>query len=437
MLKYRNKDTHGHINILFLLTLVVNLVIPKAGIKIGGIPLTIGNLMIALLLIYSLIIGDIGNKKIKSASLLYICGICFWCVRFLVAFGTGSTLSDVIGYLIPLCVYPAAFFVAPLYLKNYKQIKRISRIIFWCLFCLFCYTMLQALFGIGSVDIPGITVNYSDYVTNPAGWWLEKSNAVGSASKMVSTYQNGNLFGVTIILLFPIGLSSEKNIFVKVIFWALFVLSVLLAGSRTVYLGLAILVVYYVVRGVMHMRVKIGTLVAMSAGAIAVVFAACFVVTRFVPDMFHRIMSLFDIDTMLQGAGRTNGAVEYFTWLAKQPVAFLFGGFGMDYNGFAYEMTYLCIFLLGGLVGFLLFLCFLLFTTGRILSRLPREDALARALLIGILTYWIIAFVEGGYWLPPVAWNVWMITGVARSYINSYKKQFTEYNVEIKERSAE
>ena len=421
MTYYQKRD--GQINFLFLLTLVINLVIPKAGVKIGGIPLTLGNLMIALLLIYSLIIGDIGNRKIKSASLFYIVGLCFWCVRFFISIGTGSTFSDVIGYLIPLCVYPAAFFIAPLFLTNFIQIQRVSRIIFWCLFCLFCYTMLQAIFGIGSVDIPGITVNYSDYASNPSGWWLEKSNAVGSASKMVSTYQNGNLFGVTIILLFPVALSSEKNKYMKVFFWALFVLSVLLAGSRTVYFGLAILVIYYIVRSALHMQISIRKLVTILAGAVVVVFSVCFAITRFASDMFHRIMSFFDMDTMLQGAGRTKGAVEYFTWLAKQPVAFLFGGYGMDYDGFAYEMTYICVFLLGGLVGFILFIIFLWCATGRVLFNLFHKDALSRALLIGILTYWIIAFVEGGYWLPPVAWNVWMMTGLARCYIIIYEKR--------------
>lgn len=353
------------------------------------------------------------------------------------SFESGSPLSELIGYLVPLCVYPAAFFIAPLFLRTKPQIERISRILYWCLLVLFCYTMLQALFGIGSVDIPGITVNYSDYRSNPSGWWLDKNNAVGDASKMVSTYQNGNLFGVTIILLFPIALSSEKKMLGKMFFWVLFVLSVLLSGSRTVYLGLILLVVYYAVRGIAQMRVRIGTIVAIGVAGIAVAAGVVFVVTRFAPDMFDRVMSLFDLETMLQGAGRTDGAIRYFQWLARQPVAFLFGAIGMDYNGFAYEMTYVCVFLLGGLVGFMLFMGFLLSAVGRAVGRLPKRNTLARAFFIAIVVYWVIAFVEGGYWLPPVAWNVWTIVGIARCYGKLFIKEDAKKPSVQKDRSTQ
>lgn len=416
-------DRDGKINKLFLFTFIVNIAIPKAGIKLGGIPITLGNLMILCLIAYSLIIGNLRERKIGIPVVLYIFSICFWCIRFLAAYDGGSPLSAFIGYLIPLCVYPVAYFLVPLYLKNQGQIRRIARILYWCLLFLFCYTLLQAVFGIGRVDIPGITVNYSDYADNPGGWWLDKSNAVGDASKMVATYQNGNLFGVTIILLFPIGLSSEKSFILKGIFWALFVVSVLLCGSRTVYLGLILLIACYIVTGLARMRVKIQTLAAICVAAIAAVFGVCLLVARFAPDMADRVMSLFDAETMLQGAGRTGGALEYFAWLSQQPTAFLFGGFGMDYNGFAYEMTYICVFLLGGLVGFILFMWFLLSTVGGTIVKLPKKDPFARDFSVGILAYWIIAFIEGGYWLPPIAWNVWTIIGVARSYGAVFAKE--------------
>lgn len=404
------------INALFLWTVIINVAIPKAGVKLAGIPLTLGNVMIGLLLLYSLITGAAGTRKLTRPLLLYVIGGCFWLVRFLVAYAGGSQLSEFIGYLIPLCVYPAAFFVAPLYLRTRPQMQRLSRILFWCLLFLFLYTMLQATLGIGAVDIPGITVNYSDYLSNPSAWWLDKSNAVGDASKMVSTYQNGNLFGVTIILLFPIALSSERRPLIKLAFWVLFILSVLLAGSRTVYLGLMMLAVYYIVRAVTHMRFQIKTLAALAVAAFAAVVLLCVVVTSFAPDMFDRIMSIFDLETMLQGAGRTGGAIEYFTWLLGHPEALLVGGFGMDYEGFAYEMTYICVFLLGGIVGFGLFMAFLISALRSAVGGLPKGDTLARALFVGIVVYWIMAFVEGGYWLPPVAWNVWMIAGFARCY---------------------
>ena len=418
---HRNQQD-APINALFLWTFVINIVIPKAGIKFAGIPLTIGNVMIGLLLVYSLLIGDVGRRKLTRPFLFFALGCCFWIARFTAAYAGGSSLSEFIGYLVPLCIYPAAYFLTPLYVTTRPQIRRLARILFWCLLFLFVYTLLQAAFGIGAVDIPGITVNYSDYAENPSAWWLEKSNAVGDASKMVSTYQNGNLFGVTIILLFPIALSSERRLPVKVIFWALFILSVLLAGSRTVYLGLMLLAAYYIVRSLAHMRFKVGTLAALVATMLAAVVLLAVVVTNFAPDMFDRVLSIFDLETLLQGAGRTGGAIEYFTWLLQHPAALLFGGFGMDYEGFAYEMTYICVFLLGGMFGFALFMAFLITALKEALKGLSRGDALARALFISLVVYWITAFVEGGYWLPPIAWNVWAIAGIARCYCTVFLK---------------
>lgn len=424
MASYRKKEEK--INDLFLLTFLVNILIPKAGIKLYGIPITLGNLLILCLILYSLIIGRIKDKKIRIQSSIYFFSICFWVIRFIAAYESGVSLSDFVGYLIPLCVYPIAYFIAPLYLKNESQVKRIARILFWCLLILFLYTILQAIFGIGKVDIPGITVNYSDYAENPSGWWLEKSNAVGDASKMIATYQNGNLFGVTIIFLFPIALASEKKILSKGIFWILFVISVLLCGSRTVYLGLILLMAYYIMRGLIHMRVRVQTLVMICFVAIAAIIGVCVLVTRLAPDMFHRVMSLFDIETMLQGAGRTAGAIKYFSWLLQHLDAFLVGGFGMNYEGFAYEMTYFCVFLLGGLIGFLLFMWFLISTVGKTVGKLPKKDRLSKAFCLAVFVYWMIAFIEGGYWLPPVAWNVWMMIGVARCYGEIFIKQKEE-----------
>lgn len=408
------------INLLFLVTVIVNILIPKAGIKIAGIPLTAGNVLLGMLFIYTLCFMGIGKLRMSKYAFICLSAALFWTLRIGLSVG-GAALSEIIGYLIPLCVYPFVFLVVPLYITRREQIERLVRIILFCFVCLLLYTLLQAAVGIGRVCIPGITVNYSDYIANPSGWWLDKNNAVGSASKMVGTYQNGNILGVALLLLFPLVLSAVRKNWVKACLWVLFVACVLFAGSRTVYIGLIILCLYYIFRQLgrfvfCDVRIKISTLILVYLLTCVAIGGLVYFVLAFDTDMFNRILSLFDFDTMMQGAGRTASAFRYFRWLWDNPVAILFGGYGMRPDGGAYEMTYICVFMLGGVIGLCLFLYFVFSTIAEIRRRAPRGK-LKSGIVSGLVIYFIAAFIEGAYWLPPTAINVWLIAGLGYSLV--------------------
>ena len=413
------------INLLFLVTVVVNILIPKAGIKVAGIPLTAGNVLLGMLLVYTLCFMGIGKLKMSKFAFICLSAALFWMVRIGLSVGGGS-LSEIIGYLIPLCVYPFIFLLVPLYITRREQIERLVRIILFCFVCLLLYTLLQAAVGIGRVSIPGITVNYSDYIANPSGWWLDKSNAVGSASKMVATYQNGNILGVALLLFFPFVLSAVRKNWMKAGLWVLLVACVLLAGSRTVYIGLIILCLYYIFRQLgrfvfYDIRVKISTLILIYLLTFVAIGGLVYFVLAFDTDMFNRILSLFDFDTMIKGAGRTASAFRYFRWLGDNPVAILFGGYGMRPDGGAYEMTYICVFMLGGVIGLCLFLYFIFSAVAEIRRHAPRGK-LKSGIVSGLVIYFIAAFIEGAYWLPPTAINVWLIAGLGHSLVQMAAK---------------
>ncbi len=421
-IKRRNKCA-SRIDKLFLFTLVVNIVIPKAGIKVSGIPITLGNVFILFLFINTVFKAKLLSEKIGRRALFFIVYELFWIIRMFVAvFISKTALSEIIGYLTSLCVYPLAYYITPLYVTRREQAERIFKIVSVCLLFLFIYTLLQAIFGIGRLTVPGITVNYTDYAGNPDSWWLDKNNGVGEASKMVATYQNGNLLGVTLILLFPVGLGALKLKRVKAVYWIMFVMSVLLAGSRAVYIGLALTAAYYSVKWLATAYLKVEKWAMLFFIFIVAVFALAYFIISLAPDMVDRIMSVFDLQTLFEGAGRTAGAFKYLQWVIVNPAAFLFGGTGMAYDGFAYEMTYLCVFLAGGLVGTVLFLKFL-WKPLRLIGRFSKKDLLIKSIFTGLAFYWIVAFVEGGYWLPPVAWNVWLIAGLGNSCVKNMRKE--------------
>ena len=415
------QKTAAKIDPIFLITVIVNLALPKAGIKLAGVPITVGNLLFAFLLVYTLYARNVASCKLTVTGLLYIVSCFFWVIRLGIAIvlSKGSLFNETLGYIVPLTIFPLILFITPLYITRIEQVNRLLRVIFWCLLALFIYTLLQFAFGIERTAIPGITVNYTDYAQSPSGWWTNKSNAVGDSTKLVATYQNGNLLGVNLLLLFPAGLTVLKKPTVKLIYWAMLIGCVLLSGSRTVYVGLAFMFVFYGTKSFYtyffkNKSFKMRSFVFILTAVILCATGAVIFILQFDKVMIDRVLSLFDFKTLQQSGGRTQGFIEYFSWLKEHPLAIIFGGYGLPHEGFAYEITYLAVFLLGGIIGLILFIAFIFRALKQLFkSTPPPYKNLLDGLTTGLIVYFVSALIDGGYWLPPTALNVWFIAGFA------------------------
>ena len=81
------------------------------------------------------------------------------------------------------------------------------------------------------IEIPYFTINAGDM-----GELEYKYNQRGNISKLISTYNNGNIFGVCMLMLFPTFYSLEKSK-IKI---SIVIIALILTLSRTVWIGLAI-----------------------------------------------------------------------------------------------------------------------------------------------------------------------------------------------------
>ncbi len=215
---------------LFLLCLFI-FIFPKGGIKLSENPVTIGY---SLALLFSLFLA-LKKFSFQNSSLLK-CGLVLFFFQAASAFSicmnsfeSSGVLTSLIlhFYIFPLIV----FFALPQAISN-RTLQIVQKWIKHGVFFLsafgiflFFYKMLTGKF----LEIPFLTVNYHDVNT------LETTKCIdrGRFFKLISTYNNGNLFGVCLLMLYPLFHKLEKSPLKKIVV----ILSLIMTLSRTVWIG--------------------------------------------------------------------------------------------------------------------------------------------------------------------------------------------------------
>lgn len=211
------------------------LVFPKGGFKVAGVPITWGYLalgVLALWLPFALARGrmeSVAGVRLLILALLVPFQVVSWLA--LLANGTSG-----IGFAISFVV---TFFFLPLVLVLVLGVH-LDRIHLPFLFRMIRLAVLAvAVYGIflfiyklttGSfIEIPYLTVNSGDL-----GTLEDKYIDRGGVFKLISTYNNGNIYGVSILMLLPLYTWLERNVLRTTIVK----LSLVLTLSRTVWVGL-------------------------------------------------------------------------------------------------------------------------------------------------------------------------------------------------------
>ena len=399
--------------LLLLVTVFINVTFPKAGIKLEGIPLTVGNVFL-ILTIMSWFIYVLWKRcfVFSKAEVFVIVSCVYWLIRFLLVMAGGEVgLSEWVGFFVPMVIYPFTFFVFNFFITEKKQIDFILRMLFVGTLIVFVFGFLQATFGIEKFSIPGLTVNYTDYISS-TNWYANKFNGVQegiSYSKTVSTYQNGNLLGVNVLLFCPMIYENIKNKAGRNLYMLVFILFCILTGSKTCWVGI---VLYLFIKGVVVLNNKWaeGRKVQFACLIIAVIPVIAAIFLNMFPQIVERFQESFTLKNINDLSGRSesmNRLINYFTnkteWL-------LIGPYGLtNYWGSSYEMAYFCILMLGGLAGLIAFLGPIVYIIIRYFVRHTKESKVLKGITHGVIVYLIVAFVEGALWLPPTAINLWMV----------------------------
>lgn len=223
---------------LFVIGVIFLIIFPKGGFKVGNIPITWGYIYLGILSIFIFITRFNNSNKLYVSTnviLAYVATIPFiiYATLNIIFRGTISSLGNLFSLYVSLAFIPLLFLILVHYYLNkldrdYVEKIIVNAILVVCIYgiLLFIYKQVTGHF----IEIPYITINSGD----TGGIMDYKYNARGSVSKLISTYNNGNIFGVCILILFPLFYSKNDKL------WKTLIVSIalFLTLSRTVWLGL-------------------------------------------------------------------------------------------------------------------------------------------------------------------------------------------------------
>jgi len=392
-----------------LLCCVFLILFPKGGFKIGVVPITWGYILIGLYTLMALPKSLLAPGRLQVrrqvvfmlALLLPLQAIMF--VQLADGIGSiGLIASDLTSFV----AIPVIFLVIWRSWYTERTLVALLEIMRWCI-------LLAAIYGIflffyktitGSlIEIPYLTVNIDDAGQLATTKYIDR----GGIFKLISTYNNGNVYGVATLILLPLYDKVERRTGLK-----LFVrLALLLTLSRTVWAGLVFerllsLLRYMVAAFRQFPRIErnslrrlLWTLVPLGSivGGILLVFASS---SRFGSE----IGASFLLDPTL--GGRIGNDAERGSQLVGLSTIKFFNL--QPLLGFS-EMTYFSALASMGLVGFFaVLLCFLSPVALALYDRTLIHNPIRRAALKGMFIYFLVAWVDGAIIYIPVMAFYWI-----------------------------
>lgn len=353
---------------LFFIGLLFLVYLPKGGFKIIGIPFTWGYLYLGFLFVLSVFIL-FEKRAFLIQTKHFICYLAT--LPFVVYFslniffrGYDGSLGNLVAFYVSFVFLPLLFylFLSPFFKKMdfvYLE-KRIAQAVFLVSLygiILFAFKQLTGHY----IEIPYVTVNAGDLGT------LEgKYNMRGSLYKLISTYNNGNIFGVCILMLFPI--FHKKNI--SKIKLGIVILALILTLSRTVWLGLLFYFILIYKDSIFRL-IKIYALL----GLILILIGA-FLMNRYFQ---YGSLSGFILDSNLGGRIHQIRQLSGLSFFGNQTFKFI------------EEIVYLSIFKQLGLIGLILF-CFSFFMPVYIAITTKKNNYLY---LVGCMVYLFVCCSDG------------------------------------------
>jgi hypothetical protein len=377
---------------LIVLVIVFNVLLPKGGFAVGGIPITWGYLLLGGSAGLWIIGQTIARRSLVSGEhgLAFACIIPLQiCVIFSLLIVGSQNKGMALAALINITVLPAIFLLCLGTFFNEMRFRPvIYKTLVFCVFGAAFYGIVLFLYHqkTGKLfEVPFITTNGQQEVALD-----QRHNMRGSIAKLISTYNNGNIYGACTLLLLPLhALLCRNRLFVWTVKGAL-----ILTLSRTAWIGVIVyegLALFLSRRGFVQ-KVLI-CLVSLLVALVGIVGMTYF--------MGRNASWLFDSN--LGGrAEMLDRAVD--TQTVALVARYKFSGLG--------EIVYADMLYRFGMVGLL---TYLIAMTGYPLLEFLRnlrkilEDNLKKAALLGMFLYWVISGSDGAFSYIPTMSFYWFL----------------------------
>ncbi|HLB52721.1 MAG: hypothetical protein A3E80_01805 [Chlamydiae bacterium RIFCSPHIGHO2_12_FULL_49_9] len=375
--------------ILFFMLLFL-LVFPKGGVKIGDIPLTWGYLLIGIVSLFALFRGCWAIQRSRLDALM--CLLPFQIVAGATLFIYGcQNMGWVISFLISFFFLPYVFLLV--LSKNIEQMdlnffikifKFGVAVISYYGIALFVYKQFTGRY----LEIPLITTNWGDMGILDHG----KCNSRGIVSKLISTYNNGQLFGISLIILLPLYCYVQKNSWHKLATK----IALILTLSRTAWIGLlfnelaySVLVAKNKRKGLLNLLIMLSLL---GGGVMAVL-------------SFYGFDASFLLDANLGGRRAQLELLDNASFLPQKPFSYIA------------EMTYLGVLDSFGIIGLIAYLIGLggsVFFYAR-----PGASKVRICLMLGLVDYLFISISDGAiHYIPVLAFYWFVVSLLARKNLD-------------------
>jgi len=385
--------------VLFLLVAFL-LIFPKGGLKVADIPVTFGYVLLGVVAwaawVHNLAAGR-AHRLTGRRALVIFCLVPFQLVVLASVAANGvESVGFLISVIASLAFLPFALIgllgpqVDRLNLETLFKLLRFGVLVvaLYGIF-LFFYKLLSGHF----LEIPYLTVNADDVGS------LEDTKHIdrGGIFKLISTYNNGNIYGVCILMLLPLYELVQKSLSKRLVVK----LSLVMTLSRTVWIGLLLYEIFsraFLRR--LSVRTVIGLLAALLLGAGGVSLALSLLATDtswiFDPDLGGRA-DLFSAPITMFPEVRFDGITE----IVYLSVAAEFGVIGLG--------------------------AFLVAMLPPVILHLMRKVPLARSrykrtLALSLWLYLMLALSDGALLYIPVMAFYWFIVALLLS-TNSPKRK--------------
>jgi hypothetical protein len=355
----------------YVVLIIFNVGSPKAGIEVGGLPLTFGYILLAAAAPLG-VIGLVRRPTLQAAAIGNF--IAYLLVGLIAIYKTlvfGAQLQAVLVGLALFIALPAIMLIGLCAHLEYLSERQIGGILKWCMRFVIAWGIMNfVLFALFHwiVEIKYVTINAGEVSSV-----FNKNNRRGSLMKLISTYNNGNIFGVCMIMLAPVYIYFEKSRAWVVAFIGAIVLSL----SRTTWFGLIAVGGLMVLTGQIRLSRGYFWIALVSAVALAIVMM---VSIGWSPDAV--------LDTNL------GGRLNQWKDLTISP----FGGSTF----LIAEILYAGLLNSFGVVGALVALVAFLYPVGYAIGRAGQLSVLRRAAAVGCAGYLLAAFFDAAIVYPPV-----------------------------------